>query len=88
MKVTAGFGASGLSKHCAGNAACSAHAAHLLRSGSATHIYPHTAGSMSVHSHCTTCRHLGGGGERSRAVDVDYGGMNFEISQLDAVLEL
>jgi hypothetical protein len=35
------------------------------------------------------CRHIGGGAqERSRAVDVDYGGMHFQISQLDGVLEL
>ena len=41
-------------------------------------------------SPCCYCRHIGGGPqpEQSRAMDVDYGGMNFEISQLDAVLTL
>ena len=35
-------------------------------------------------------RHIGGGGGigGAQAVDVDYGGMSFEVSQLDAVLEL
>lgn len=33
-------------------------------------------------------RHLGGSGNSNTAVDVDYGGVSFEISQLDAVLDL
>lgn len=32
--------------------------------------------------------HLGAGGSSSTAVDVDYGGASFEITQLDGVLEL
>jgi hypothetical protein len=34
------------------------------------------------------CRHLGAGGNRNTAVDVDYGGVSFEVTQLDGVLEL
>jgi hypothetical protein len=31
---------------------------------------------------------LGGSGNSNTAVDVDYGGLSFEISQLDGVLEI
>lgn len=34
------------------------------------------------------CRHLGAGGNRGTAVDVDYGGVSFEVTQLDGVLEV
>lgn len=34
------------------------------------------------------CRHLGSGDNRDTAVDVDYGGVRFEISQIDGVLEI
>jgi len=34
------------------------------------------------------CRHLGAGSNRGTAVDVDYGGVSFEVTQLDGVLEL
>lgn len=34
------------------------------------------------------CSHLGAGGNRGTAVDVDYGGVSFEVTQLDGVLEL
>lgn len=34
------------------------------------------------------CRHLGAGGNRNTAVDVDYGGVSFEVTQLDGVLEI
>lgn len=32
--------------------------------------------------------HLGAGGNRGTAVDVDYGGVSFEVTQLDGVLEI
>lgn len=34
------------------------------------------------------CRHLGSGSNNNAAVDVDYGGVSFEITQIDGVLEL
>jgi hypothetical protein len=61
----------------------------------AGHVKLHNAHGpeLKLHSCCCCCRcccrHLGGSGSNGNtAVDVDYGGASFEISQLDGVLEI
>jgi hypothetical protein len=34
------------------------------------------------------CRHIGGSSSARKAVDVDYGSVHFEVSQLDFVLDM
>jgi hypothetical protein len=54
----------------------------VLPTRAPTRALPPTAARTARH------RHLGSGSSRGTAVDVDYGGVSFEITQIDGVLDL